>query len=107
MYSYAVAAHSLKSINSTGVSNIREHNIMLADKIIRAIDAAALVSPSEPELRSGTLIIHFGARHEKLISRLQEQNVQFDSRVKGIRLSPHLCNSSEQIDALIDCISSF
>jgi selenocysteine lyase/cysteine desulfurase len=75
---------------------------MLADKIIQALSPAVLVSPPEPELRSGTVILHFADRQAALIKRLQDQHIHFDSRAKGIRLSPHLCNNSQQIDSLLD-----
>lgn len=103
VYPYVVASHSIEFINGTGVSSIRAHNIALADKIIQAVSPRALVSPAEPELRSGTVIVHFGDRHEALTSRLQEWQVHFDRREKGIRLSPHLCNTSEQIYLLLEC----
>jgi selenocysteine lyase/cysteine desulfurase len=54
--------------------------------------------------RSGTVIIHFGDHQETLVTRLQAQQVHFDSRTKGIRLSPHLCNNIRQIDAILDYI---
>ena len=102
VYPYVVAAHSLESVNRTGIETIRAHNIMLADKIIQALSPAVLVSPPEPELRSGTVILHFADRQAALIKRLQDQHIHFDSRAKGIRLSPHLCNNSQQIDSLLD-----
>ena len=102
VYPYVVAAHSLESVNRTGVEYIRAHNIMLGNKIIQAVSPTVLVSPPEPELRSGTLILHFSDRQTALIKRLQGQHIHFDSRAKGIRLSPHLCNTSQQIDSLLD-----
>lgn len=102
VYPYVVAAHSIESVNRIGVEYIRAHNIMLGDKIIQALSPTVLVSPPEPELRSGTLILNFADRHTALIKRLQDHQIYFDSRSKGIRLSPHLCNNSRQIDALLD-----
>ena len=101
VYPYVVAAHSLQFINSTGVDVIRAHNLLLCDKIIEALSPTQLVSPADVQSRSGTVIIHFGDHQETLVTRLQAQQVHFDSRAKGIRLSPHLCNSSQQIEALI------
>jgi kynureninase len=98
---YVVASHSLKFINNIGVDNIRAHNIVLVDKIIQAISPEDLVSPMELERRGGTLILDFRDRDQDMIKRLRDAHVQFDARAKGIRLSPHLCNNSQQIDALI------
>ena len=64
-----------------------------------------LVSPMELELRGGTLILDFRDRDQDMIKRLRDAHVQFDARAKGIRLSPHLCNNSKQIDALIKLLN--
>ncbi len=70
VYPYVVAGNSLEAVNRTGVEHFRAHNIMLADKIIQALSSAVLVSLPEPELRSGTVILHFADRQAALIKRL-------------------------------------
>ena len=105
MLPYVVASHSLKFINNIGVGNIRAHNIELVDKIIQAISPEDLVSPMELERRGGTLILDFRDRDQDRIKRLRDAHVQFDARAKGIRLSPHLCNNSQQSDALIKLLN--
>ena len=105
VFPYVIASHSLKFINNVGVDNIRAHNIELVDKIIQAISPEHLVSPVELERRGGTLILGFRDRDQDMIKRLRDAHVQFDARAKGIRLSPHLCNNSQQIDELIKLLN--
>jgi len=103
VYPYAVAANSLSQINATGVDKIRANNIALSEMIIQAIATSALISPHlEPE-RSGTLILNFGQDQQRVVSRLNASQIHFDTRAKGIRLSPHSCNTVAQIESVISC----
>lgn len=101
VYPYAVAANSLAQINAMGVDKIRATNIALSDRIIQAVPDSALISPGAKVERGGTLILDFGQHQQQILSRLNESQVHFDTRAKGIRLSPHRCNTVEQIDRLI------
>ena len=103
VYPYAVAANSLAQINAAGVAKIRQNNIVLSDRIIQAVPDSALISPRSEADRSGTLILNFGENQQQIISRLNESQVHFDTRSKGIRLSPHSCNTVGQIEKLISC----
>jgi kynureninase len=60
-------------------------------------------SPHEAKLRSGTLIVNFEERQQAFIENLNQSKIQFDSRVKGVRLSPHIYNTSNEIDQLLSC----
>lgn len=100
VYPFALAAHSLAAINNRGVDCIRAHNLKLTDQIICRLSPEQLISPLDPALRSGTLIIDFTDRQQQLIRLLQQHQVHFDSRSRGLRLSPHLCNSAEQMERL-------
>jgi len=100
VYPFALAAHSLAAINARGVESIRAHNLKLADQIIDKLSPEQLISPLDPALRSGTLIVDFADRQPQLSAVLQQHQVHFDSRAQGVRLSPHLCNTEEQIARL-------
>jgi kynureninase len=100
IYPYLVAFASLKFVCDIGVDTIRQHNLVLTDRIIETLDEQDLISPLDSNFRSGTTIIHFGDNHDRIIQILRDNKVHFDSRSKGIRLSPHLYNSEAQIDAL-------
>ena len=103
VYPYTVAANSLSQINATGVDKIRANNIALSDRIIQAIPASALISPHSEAQRGGTLVVDFGQHQQQVVSRLNNSQVHFDTRAKGIRLSPHSCNTVAQIEQLISC----
>ena len=98
---YIIAANSIKLLASIGIENIRQHNLLLTQRIIDVLDAGNLVSPAEQEFRSGTLVIDFAERQQQVIEYLQQAQVRFDSRVTGLRLSPHIYNTKEEVDQLI------
>ena len=77
----------------------------MSNKIIDSLDKNYLISPVQTNMRSGTIIIHFGKDHERIIKILKDNDIYFDSRSKGIRLSPHIYNSEIQINSLISLIA--
>ena len=64
VHPFIVATASLNFVIELGVETIREHNLAMADRIINTLEEGELVSPVDPNHRSGTLILHFGASHE-------------------------------------------
>ena len=106
VYPFCIASASLEFVNNLGVDKIRQHNLNLCEKIISSLTQGELISPADANCRSGTLIIHFGERHQQITEILRDQGVQFDSRSKGIRLSPHIYNSENQINTLIQLIGN-
>lgn len=100
---FCVASNSIKTINEIGVKSIRLHNQLLTQHLVEQLPDSShqLNSPCSPEQRGGTLVIKLSPRSEKSICKTLVQNrVQFDSRALGIRISPHIYNSAEQIDRL-------
>ena len=106
IHPYLIAFRSLKFVSNVGVDIIRQHNIKMCNKVIEALGKNDLISPSDVNCRSGTMIIHFGDSQDRMIKILRENNIYFDSRAKGIRLSPHLYNSEIQIDSLKSLIDN-
>jgi selenocysteine lyase/cysteine desulfurase len=104
IYPFCIASASLEFVNNLGVDKIRQHNLNLCEKIISSLAQGELISPANANCRSGTLIVHFGERHQQITEKLREQRVQFDSRSKGIRLSPHIYNSEDQINTVTQLI---
>jgi len=100
IHPYLVAFRSLDFACSVGVDKIRKHNITMSNSIIETLNKKYLISPTDINCRSGTMIIHFGNNQDRMIQTLHDNNVYFDIRAKGIRLSPHLYNSKEQINSL-------
>jgi kynureninase len=106
VYPFCIASASLEFVGNLGVDKIRQHNLKLCDKIIGSLEKGELISPVESNSRSGTLIIHFGAKHDQITEKLRSQGVHFDSRSKGIRLSPHIYNTEAQVDVLTQLIDN-
>lgn len=98
---FVIATKSIQYLNTLGIPNIRKYNIELTDKIIHSVPAEYVVSPLNTEYKSGTMILNFKDYQQKIIEKLNENNVGFDARVFGIRLSPHIYNSTEEIEKLI------
>ena len=101
---YAIATNSIRQILDIGVSTIREHNNNLIQCLIDTVDRDWVVSPVEHLHRGGTLILKV-ANQTGLSERLQTSIVAFDERPFGIRLSPHIYTSKEEIDIVVNCLS--
>ena len=65
-----------------------------------------IVSPKNEHQRSGTMIINFKEHQEKIITALKANNILFDARAFGIRLSPHIYNTKEEMEKVADIISA-
>jgi cysteine desulfurase / selenocysteine lyase len=102
-------AASLKLIEELGQTNIAEHIYKLTDQLIAGLDALNLevVTPRARENRSGIVTFSVGSADENV--RLMNQllaakilvSVRYTANVGGIRVSCHLYNSEEDIDALL------
>jgi kynureninase len=102
---FVIAANSIDYFASHGSNKLREHNQRLIDKIVAAFEVD-LISPLDTEKRSGTAVLHFQGRQQQAIESLKRANISVDSRTQGIRISPHIYNSEEDIEHLINCIKS-
>lgn len=100
---FIIAANSIQQITDIGVEVLRKHNLDLTQLVINSW-AENVVSPHEAESRSGTLIVNFGANQQNFIEKLKKEKVQFDRRNKGVRLSPHIYNTHDEITKVLSCI---
>lgn len=99
---YVVAANSIKMINQFGVSKVQEHNQKLINMLSASIDPDAINSPYEDEPRGGTLVVN--PKNRSAIEKsLDEIGVQYDARALGLRFSPHIYNTKEEIELLVQC----
>ncbi len=100
---YVLAANSIQLLLGIGIDTVRRHNVMLCRQLIEGLDEQQVRSPLNDEQRGGTVVLHFGEQHEAILQRLRDANVRFDSRSTGIRLSPHIYNTRDEIDAVRAC----
>ncbi len=100
---YAIASHSVNKLVSHGIGAIRAHNLALQQQMIDAL-AHRVVSPREAERRSGTVILHLGEHQSRLAPALKAAGIAVDERAQGVRVSPHLYNSTDDIARLIEVV---
>ncbi len=100
---FAVAANSLQLINSIGVKTIAEHNRILNQQMIDQLPSSYLVTPLESKKRGGTLVVN-PPDIDRAEKALQDANVSFDRRAPGLRFSPHIYNTPEDMACVIECL---
>jgi selenocysteine lyase/cysteine desulfurase len=50
-------------------------------------------------------VLNFADEQSSIESRLKEASIKFDVREHGIRVSPHIYNTDEEIEHLLRCIT--
>ena len=104
---YVVAANSIRLMLDVGIEEVRRHNQLLSQKIIDAAGSNHLKSPGEPENRGGTVVVKWPEPQQSgIIDALKASDVRFDGRASGMRLSPHIYNTTQDIDTVVDIIAS-
>ncbi|WP_241505930.1 aminotransferase class V-fold PLP-dependent enzyme [Parahaliea mediterranea] len=99
---FVLAANSIALINRIGIQRVRRHNLALTQRLIDSLDAGELRSPAAPALRSGTVVLKPAG--SGAVARLRQAGVAFDERAEGLRLSPHVYNTAEDVDAVTACL---
>ncbi|WP_440054647.1 aminotransferase class V-fold PLP-dependent enzyme [Pseudoalteromonas sp. T1lg65] len=100
---FVFAGHSLGYFAELGIEQVRSHNLALLSQLQTELKAY-YVSPMSPSLCSGTAILDFAAQQTDILAALNAQNVSVDARSSGIRVSPHIYNTSADIDAFITVV---
>jgi selenocysteine lyase/cysteine desulfurase len=101
-------AKSIGYLREIGVARVYEHNLRLADELLeslRRVDAQ-IVSPTSSKSR--TSIVGFrlpGWRPENVVARLGEQGIVVSRRRDLVRVSPHLYNTSQDIERLAEALA--
>ena len=101
---YVMACAGLNTIQTIGVNNIRGHNLALTDQILNALPPEYAITPEQPAMRGGTLVLNPGNKTNRVVERLNHARVRFDTRDTGIRMSPHIYNTQEQMNTVLSCI---
>jgi selenocysteine lyase/cysteine desulfurase len=82
---------------------VAAHIEALSNRIVEWAEARAdvrLVTPADPQRRAG--VVSFApVELEAMAARLTQAQVSFTVREGAIRLSPHLYNTREEIDAVL------
>jgi len=104
---YSVAANSLETMIDIGIERIRAHSLELTQTIVNSVPRKCLFTPARPASRGGTVVLDFGEQQSAAARALTEAGVHFDVRRTGMRLSPHVYTSREEIETVISCLAPF
>jgi kynureninase len=98
---FAVATAGLEVIGALGTDRIRAHNLALTRRLRDDALAAGLSvrTPLDEAQHGGTIAISF-PDDEGAVRWLGAHGVQVDRRRCGVRFSPHIYNTMEEIDAV-------
>ncbi len=99
---FLVAAHSISAIDRLGVETIRQHNVALTDHLIAEL-GERVTSPHDPAKRSGTAIVQAGPG---CVDRLAAHGFAVDHRADGLRVSPHVYTTVEDLDRFIEVLAA-
>lgn len=100
---YAVAARAVDFFVEVGIERVRGHNLALLGRLHDAL-GNLLVSPSEHDRCSGTAVLDAGAATDAVEAALADAAIAVDRRSAGIRISPHVGNDRDDVDALVDVV---
>ena len=101
---YVIAANSIQLIREIGVDTIYAHNQRLTAILLNAVDPACVRSPLDLGQKGGTTVFSF-ANQNDVEQALHKADVKFDAREYGIRLSPHIYNSVQEMQVVRDCFA--
>lgn len=102
---FVVARHSIDLMLSIGIDVIAQHNHQLLDEFGSSLTHGQLVSPQARDLRSGTAIVNF-EDNGAVLTALKKQGVHTDQRAQGLRFSPHIYNTSDDMQSLAALLHS-
>jgi len=100
---------TLKLILEVGIDAISQHVLRLTDRLVRGLHerGMAVLSPRAEAERSGIVTFRYTeGQHDytEEVVRLREKGIIVSARGGGIRVSPHLYNTEEEIDTLLEAL---
>jgi selenocysteine lyase/cysteine desulfurase len=100
------AIAGIKLIQSIGLAKIEHHLHDLTGAIKEGAmrRGFSLVSPIDPA-RHGALITLRSSKVDLLVKRLEAAEIITSSRDNNLRISPHIYNTPDDIDKLMDCLT--
>ena len=100
---FAIAAASIRYFAQLTPAVLRQHNQRLIERVAAEL-AREFISPRSEKQRNGTMILNFGAQQQEMLVALQQAGIQVDHRNLGMRVSPHIYNSDDDITLLLATI---
>jgi selenocysteine lyase/cysteine desulfurase len=89
-----------------GPAAIEQRLFELTDRLAAGVRArgADIVSPWEPEARSGIVVFRLGQDPQRLSLELNRRGFMVRMRGGGIRVAPHFYNDEEDIDRFLSAL---
>ncbi|RFB03915.1 aminotransferase class V-fold PLP-dependent enzyme [Parvularcula marina] len=103
---YVVAATGIETLLQSGVEAIHAHNQSLIDRLHEGLPDGALASERDRERRGNAVLIHVADAGEAL-EKMKSLSIRMDTREGCLRLSPHLYNTMEEMDLVLEALGPF
>ena len=95
---------AVEMLLDAGVADVASHITGLLDRAANALEAIGCEVSPAPEHRAGILMIKPAADVDALAEACGERNIAVSVRRGRLRLSPHLYNNEDDIDALVELL---
>jgi selenocysteine lyase/cysteine desulfurase len=98
---------SVEYLLSKGISSIEDHNERLVERLVKNIDSRKfeVISPEVGEETSSIAVIsHLKGKNQEIYARLRDNGYYVSLRNGRLRISPHLYNTMDEIDAVLDLL---
>ena len=95
---------AVEMLLDAGVADVASHITGLLDRAANALEAIGCEVSPVPEHRAGILMIKPAADVDALAEACAERNIAVSVRRGRLRLSPHLYNNEDDIDALVELL---
>ncbi|KAA1164251.1 aminotransferase class V-fold PLP-dependent enzyme [Pseudoalteromonas fuliginea] len=100
---YIIAANSINYFAELTAHKVRDHNLAMLTLIHEQL-AEYVASPMGSDKCSGTVILFFNKPKDYLLTELNKAKVSVDARKFGIRVSPHIYNTREDVEQFISIV---
>jgi selenocysteine lyase/cysteine desulfurase len=98
---------SVEYLLSKGISSVEDHNEKLVEHLVKNIDSRKfeVISPGVGEEMSSIAVIsHKKGKNQEIYARLLDAGYYVSLRNGRIRISPHLYNTMDEIDAVLNLL---
>ena len=100
---YIIAANSIAYFAELTAHKVRDHNLAMLTLIHEQL-GKYVTSPMSSDKCSGTVILFFNKQQDHVLTALNKAKVNVDARKFGIRVSPHIYNTQEDVEQFISIV---
>ena len=98
-----IAANSIAYFAELTAHKVRDHNLAMLTLIHEQL-GKYVTSPMSSDKCSGTVILFFNKQQDHVLTALNKAKVNVDARKFGIRVSPHIYNTQEDVEQFISIV---